>query len=163
LHSSIDSEIGQCASNDSAGEPEILATENISLESNRIDGGGDNSVNIPPEPLKPHHRAQPYSFSQRAGMHYPSRRIRPVPKRILATPFLTVLDRGVKEYFSIDIGKASWALALVQRTRWFVFKLSICFLNRTVHKSLHRNLMTSRLSVNRGRSRENLFTREGGH
>lgn len=44
----------------------------------------------------------------------------------------------------------------MERTRWFVFKLSICFLNSTVHRSLQRNLITSRLSLNRGRSRENL-------
>ena len=45
---------------------------------------------------------------------------------------------------------------LCPRTRWLVFKLSICFLNRTVHRSLHKNLITSRLSLKRGRSRENL-------
>lgn len=41
-------------------------------------------------------------------------------------------------------------------TLWFVFKLSTCFLKRVVQRSLHRNLITSRLSVKRGRSRENL-------
>ena len=40
-------------------------------------------------------------------------------------------------------------------TLWFVFRLSICFLKTTVHTSLHRNLITSRWSVNRGLSREN--------
>lgn len=43
----------------------------------------------------------------------------------------------------------------VQRTRWFVFKLSICFLYSTPQRSLQINLMTSRWSVNRGLSREN--------
>lgn len=48
-----------------------------------------------------------------------------------------------------------------ERTRWLVFRLSICFLNRIVHRSLQRNLITSRLSVNRGRSRENLRKARG--
>lgn len=42
-------------------------------------------------------------------------------------------------------------------TLWFVLRLSTCFLKTSVHRSLHRNLITSRVSLNRGRSLENLF------
>ena len=42
------------------------------------------------------------------------------------------------------------------RTRWLVFRLSICFLNTKVHMSLHKNLIMSNVSENRGRSLENL-------
>ena len=41
-------------------------------------------------------------------------------------------------------------------TLWFVFRLSICFLNASVHISLHKNLIISNVSVNNGRSLENL-------
>lgn len=40
--------------------------------------------------------------------------------------------------------------------RWLVLRLSICFLKRSVHRSLHRNFMQSRGVVGRGASRENL-------
>jgi hypothetical protein len=43
-----------------------------------------------------------------------------------------------------------------RRTRWFVFRLSICFLKTNIQRSLQRNLITSRVSVKRGLSRENL-------
>ena len=43
-----------------------------------------------------------------------------------------------------------------RHTLWFVLRLSICFLKTSVQMSLHRNMMTSRVSLNRGRSRENL-------
>ena len=46
--------------------------------------------------------------------------------------------------------------ALSIHTRWFVFRLSICFLKTSIHMSLHRNLITSNVSVNLGRSLENL-------
>ena len=42
------------------------------------------------------------------------------------------------------------------RTRWFVLRLSICLRNTNVQRSLHRNLITSKVSRKRGRSRENL-------
>jgi hypothetical protein len=38
-------------------------------------------------------------------------------------------------------------------TRWFVLRLSTCFLNRACQKSLHRNLMTSNVSPSRALSR----------
>lgn len=41
-------------------------------------------------------------------------------------------------------------------TRWFVLRLSICFLKTSIQRSLHRNLITSSVSVNRGRSLLNL-------
>lgn len=37
-------------------------------------------------------------------------------------------------------------------TLWFVLRLSTCFLNTAVQKSLHRNLITSSVSPRRGRS-----------
>lgn len=45
-------------------------------------------------------------------------------------------------------------------TLWFVFKLSICFLNSSCQKSLHINLIASRWSLNRGRSIVYLFKDE---
>lgn len=44
-----------------------------------------------------------------------------------------------------------------RHTRWLVLRLSICFRKTSVHMSLQRNLITSNVSVNRGRSRENLL------
>jgi len=44
-----------------------------------------------------------------------------------------------------------------RRTRWFVFKLSICLRKTSVQTSLHRNLIMSSVSAKRGRSREKLF------
>lgn len=46
------------------------------------------------------------------------------------------------------------------RTLWFVFRLSICLRKTSIQRSLQRNLITSRVSLKRGRSLENL--RPGG-
>jgi len=48
-------------------------------------------------------------------------------------------------------------------TLWFVFRLSTCFRKTSVHRSLQRNLMTSSVSLNRGRSREKLSRRDHQH
>ena len=47
-------------------------------------------------------------------------------------------------------------LALWPLTLWFVFRLSTCFLNASVQKSLQMNLITSKWSVKRTRSLVNL-------
>ena len=122
---------------------------------------------------------RPCSSGQMVGMHYRSRHRLPITKEscislceqmgshniflihfsspVLVTKimsfFLQFFSSWLSSFsaFEIELDSAGG-----RRTRWFVFKLSICFRNRTVHKSLQRNLITSRLSVNRGRSRENL-------
>lgn len=48
-----------------------------------------------------------------------------------------------------------------QHTRWFVFRLSICLRKTSIQRSLQRNLITSRVSLKRGRSLENLGGRGG--
>lgn len=71
--------------------------------------------------------------------------------------------RSIGQHVDSLYSKLTWSFSnlkkmpsAVARTRWFVFRLSICFRNSIDHKSLHRNLITSRLSLKRGRSRANL-------
>jgi hypothetical protein len=92
--------------------------------------------NIPVVPVQqPVHQPQ-YSFVQMGGTSCLLRRRRP------------------GAYISVELGEGD--LEEGKRTRWFVFRLSICFLKTNIQRSLQRNLITSRVSVKRGLSRENL-------
>lgn len=94
------------------------------------------------------------------------------PRDGWATSFRAHAPKGLEEIVGKDVDPLYSSVSVCQgqppapaletehggtvRTRWFVFKLSICFRNTKVHRSLHRNLITSNVSVKRGRSLENL-------
>lgn len=52
---------------------------------------------------------------------------------------------------------------ILKLTLWFVFRLSTCFRNTSVHRSLQMNLITSSVSLKRGLSRENLHIHQASN
>jgi hypothetical protein len=116
--------------------------------------GDDRVVPVLVAPAAPPDLRRLYSFSRMVGTSCPSIRKRPGDRDKLAPSSLRSLTVDKSMALSIRLG-----LPILRPTRWLVLRLSTCLRNTRVQRSLHKNLITSNVSLNLGRSRENLRTR----